>query len=450
MFEMKKWNRQAQAIGKILADAPAIDKNLRATKGEFERRRKIVYKKLREAGFDAGFVYSDEHYCGDVPYLGGNTNITIEPVAGLIGANGFHLLAGLEGGYVAEQLALDLGTFVHKLEMLKLADEEYPVEAERLSDVIEECCGKKIEKIALLTPREILPVAMRDSLAEYFGDPSAIIDMQELYYKVKYEKSDEEMALLSQAGKICDVMIKGMLGILTPGLLETQLAGWGYAIASELGVEDMGFDIIVNANDAGRTLIGKALNRPIMEGDVVSLGVAPKCAGLTACERCSVVAVKKESLLTEDQRFWLSFVQGAYRAGYDAYAKVAAEGLPAKTQEQALVVYFKSREKEVCEKIGKNIDLTRQKPYTGTHNAGYTECQEFYGAITLNSEEPLGGQIVTMLDVAIRGAGSKWNEIVIPGVDYYVVEKTLGKYKSEVRTLTELPVDLQVFVGSAL
>ena len=89
----------------------------------------------------------------------------------------------------------------------------------------------------------------------------------------------------------------------------------------------------------------------------------------------------------------------------------------------------------------------RQKPYTGTHNGGYTECQEFYGAITLNSNEPMGSQIVTMLDVAVRGVGNRWDEVIIPGMDYVLVEKTLGKFGTRVDVLNELPIDLQDYVG---
>ena len=126
---------------------------------------------------------------------------------------------------------------------------------------------------------------------------------------------------------------------------------------------------------------------------------------------------------------------------------VAANDKPAYLQEQALVDFFASRSDEVGKRIGRQIDLANQKPYTGTHNAGYTECQEFYGAITLNSEEPLGRRIVTMLDVAIRGVGNMWNEVIIPGLDYVVVEKTLGKYDQRVETLTKLPINLQHLVG---
>jgi len=440
------WLHQAEFVSRVLADAPRIDKGLRVQESEFQARRATVMQALSSRGVDVGFVYSDEHYNGDVPYLGGNTNITVEPVAGVIGQNGFHLLAGLEGGYVAEQLAPRAGTQVHKVEMLKLADEDYPIEAERVEDVIEAAAGRTPTTIGLLTPRAVLPVGVYQYLAAYLGDEERVVDAQDAYYRVKYEKSVTEMELTAQAGLICDAMLTGMLGILRPGMLETQVSAWGYAIGQELGAEEMGFDVMVTANEANRTLIGKALNRPIRQGDVVHLGVAPKRDGLTACERVSVVCVRRPSDVTAEQRRWFDFIEQAYEVGLTAYRRVASEGLPARVQEQALVDFFRSREDEVSRILGRRVDLARQKPYTGTHNAGYTECQEFYGAITLSSEEPLGHRIVTMLDVAIRGVGSQWDDVIIPGLDYMVVERTLGKEGKDVRMLTHLPANVQQLV----
>lgn len=115
------WSKEAQAVERILARVPAIDKDKRIELSEFRQRQQNVIAALGQAGIDAAIVYSDEHYNGDVPYLAGNTNISIEPVAGVIGKNGFHVLAGLEGGYVAEQLTGRSGAPVHKVEMLKLA-----------------------------------------------------------------------------------------------------------------------------------------------------------------------------------------------------------------------------------------------------------------------------------------------------------------------------------------
>ncbi len=175
--------------------------------------------------------------------------------------------------------------------------------------------------------------------------------------------------------------------------------------------------------------------------------MAPKCDGLNACQRATVIAVGDPKEVTPEQRYWISFVEEAYQVGLDAFIKVAGENLPAYLQEKALCDYFASRQEEVSARLGKPVDLTRLKPYTGTHNSGYTECQEFYGAITLNSKEPLGSQIVMMLDVAIRGFGNHWHEVIIPGLDYVLVEKTPGKSGPQVEVMNQLPINLQHLVG---
>ena len=447
MFNVNEWKKEADIVADVLRRAPSFDKEFRIGEDEFRARWQKTWSAMEAAGIDVGFVYSDEHYCGDVPYFGGNTNIHIEPVAGLVGKNGFFLLAGLEGGYCAEQLAGRSGCKVRKVEMLKLADEDYPVEAVRIEDVFEEACGGKPRNIGLLTPTEIIPIKFLYAFRQYFGGEENIIDAREILFKVKYIKSDNEMRMISEASKIADVMIEGMLGVMKPGMYETQVAQWGYAIAAELGVETHGFDVMVTAGEANRTIVGRAMNRRIQEGDYVMLGVGPRRDGLTACERVSVVCVDSPKKLTEDQKYWFDFTEEAFRIGLREYIRVAENDLPAKLQEQALVDYFSAHSEEVSRRVGKKIDMSILKPYTGTHNAGYTECQEFYGAITLESEEPLGSQIVTMLDVAVRGYSKHWNDVVIPGMDYVLVEKTLGKFGHRVEVLNELPINVQHLVG---
>ena len=170
----------------------------------------------------------------------------IEPVAGVIGKGGFHMLAGLEGGYVAEQLAGRAGIKVHKVEMLKLADEEYPIDAEKLEDVIEEAAGGRPKVIGLLNTKSSLSGRYIMNLYwNILAEQVRLVDAQELYYKIKYEKSEMEMDLIRDASIICDEMLKGMLAVLKPGMLETEVAGWGYAIGQELGSEEFGFDVMV-------------------------------------------------------------------------------------------------------------------------------------------------------------------------------------------------------------
>ena len=429
---------------------PRIDPLFSTPPNEFKRRQQLVQDALKQAGYMVGVVFSDEQYCGDVPYLGGNTNVSVEQVAGIIGPTGFHIVAGLEGGYVAEQLSGRAAAIVHKAELLQLADEKYPVKAERLEDVLESAANKPlsaIKTIALLTPRQVIPASIVKYLENLVGTDN-VKDAQESYQRIRYEKSDVEMRLIRDACTVADAMMRGMLAVLQPGMLETEVAAWAYFIGRELGCEDNGVKIMVGANEANRTLIGKALNRPIREGDWVHLGVAPTRDGLNSCIRRSVIATDDPARVTEKQKYWFDFIEQAYEVGYRKYAEVAQKKLPARLQEQALVDFFRNKTKEVSAFIGKEVPLESLKPYTGTHNSGYTECQEFFGAITLSSNEPLGNQIVTMLDVALRGFGNKWDETIIPNFDYIVIENTLGKYGTRVETLTNLPKNVQAMVGN--
>jgi Xaa-Pro aminopeptidase len=442
-----QFREECSMVEKILANCETVDKSFSIPTEEFLERQKKTYEALRGIGLDVGFVFSDEHYDGDVPYLGGNTNVHVEQVAGVIGKTGFHIVAGLEGGYVAEQLAWRARAEVHKVEMLKLADEEYPIEAERLEDVIEAAAGGKVGAIGLLTPRQVIPASIVEYLERLFGKEN-VIDCQQLYQRIRYEKSENEMRLIKDASAIADAALRAMLAVLKPGMTETQVAAWGYFVARELGAEEMGWDIILGSGENNRTLIGKALNKRIEDGDWVHLGVAPKRDGLNSCVRRSVIAGRRPQDLTSDQKYWFSFIEEAYTVGYDALVEVAKKGLPAYLQEKALVDFFSSKSKEVSKRIGKEVDLVRLKPYTGTHNAGYTECQEFFGAITLNSKEPLGERIVIMLDVALRGIGDRWDEVIIPGLDYIVIENTCGKFGEKLEELNKIPRNVQHMVGN--
>ena len=171
-------SRDFDKVLDVLAACQGIEKDLSVPSQEFARRQAATWQALEKSDLDVGFVFSDEHYDGDVPYLGGNTNITIEQVAGAIGKNGFHLIAGLEGGYVSEQLAPRANTKVHKVELLQLADEQYPIRAEKLEDVLDLTAGKKVGRVGLLTPRQVVPCGVVDCLEKIVGKEN-VIDAQE-------------------------------------------------------------------------------------------------------------------------------------------------------------------------------------------------------------------------------------------------------------------------------
>jgi hypothetical protein len=147
---------------------------------------------------------------------------------------------------------------------------------------------------------------------------------------------------------------------------------------------------------------------------------------------------------------WLQFAEDAYSVGYRAFDDVVKNDLPGNRVEQALVDFYRSRSGEVSRRLGRQIALEDLKPYTSIHNAGYTECQEFYGALTLHSSETLGRQVVLMLDVALRGFHESWNDVRIPGMDQVVVENTCGKFGNRLQDFNSVPANVQSLVGRGI
>jgi len=82
---------------------------------------------------------------------------------------------------------------------------------------------------------------------------------------------------------------------------------------------------------------------------------------------------------------------------------------------------------------------------------GFKKESEIIGSILKNApsfdKELRIGYDEYMMDMAVRGIGNNWNDIVIPGLDYLVVERTMGKYGNEAMVLNELPESVQHFVG---
>jgi hypothetical protein len=470
----------------IVERAPGIERRYGISREEFVARRRAVWSAVQaQAAVDVAFAFSDEHYSGEVPYLGGNTNYSIEQTAFGLGPDPFRsgIIAGFEGVYVAGQLAPRAGVAVYPTESLQLADEKYPVEGFSLKDILQKIAGKEPRRIGLLTPRQVIPEGVVAHLESLVG-PQNVVDVQRPFQQVKNLKSDAEMKLLADAAHVSSLALRAMLAVTEPGMDETQVAAFGDMLAKWMGCERKGFETIVGSDSACVTMIGPALNRPIQEGAPLHLGASYKRDGLTACVRRSVFS---SGGIPPCQAYFRDLVEGAFRVGFDAYVKVVRNRRPARQQEQALVDFFNEHTLEALEVVRRQFGeeaarrvhthlhetlagigpgLSRLKPYTGTHNAGYTECQEFYGAITLESDNPLDEQVVTMLDVALRGRSSRWTgsefEPVLPGFDYWVVEDTLGKYGTTVRNLTgelqpdgelvraagRIPVNVQRLVGN--
>ena len=483
----ESFSQKLKKLEIIIEKSPKIDRHFSISKEEFIERRRKTWNALKDVSdIDVAFAFSDEHYSGDVPYLGGNTNYSIEQVAFGLGPDPFSsgIIAGFEGVYIAGQLAGRAGIMVYPTDSLQLADEKYPVEGFTLKEILDRIAGKSVKRIGLLSPRQVIPDGIVANLEEIVGEDN-VVDTQVPFQKVKNLKSDNEMKLIEDSAYVTSLALRVMLAVMEPGMDETEVASFGDMLAKWMGCERQGFQTMVGSDSACVTMIGPALNRQIIEGDFIHLGTAFKRDGLTACCRRSLFTGKNGE--TAYRNYFRKLVGEGFVSGFNAYTDICENDKPARNQEQALIDFFNERTDEMLGMVrseygsgsaemirsrlfsdipGITKGLARMKPYTGTHNSGYTECQEFYGAITLESEEPLDRQVVTMLDVALRGRGSKWLgeefEQIIPGFDYWVVEDTLGKYGNKVRNLTgelqpgdklikgigKIPVNVQALAGN--
>ena len=449
MFDSKTWKRQAEIVCRVLENAPSFDKSYYLPPEEFTMRQQKVMRMLEQEGYDCGVVYSDEHYCGDVPYLAGNSNMIVEPAAAVIAKNGLYFIAGLESGIVAEQFCHRSGVKIRKVDILQVDNPDYPPNLPSPIDIIEEACGEKPRSIALLTSRAVFPLGLYNVLKRYVGE-EGIADISQKYYEIKYEKSEREMRLIEESCLISDAMLEGMLRILRPGLTEAQVAGWGYEIANELGAEEMGFKVMATSGINNRTIVARASNRVIQEGDVVHIGVSPKRDGLCGAQRISVMCVKDPSLVTDSYRIWTRFLQEAFEFSVEKLREIAKDDLPGCTHEKAMIDFYRAKAPELERAAGMKLPgFEELKGYVTSHNSGYTECQEMYGALSTDFDRKCAQRMVLMLDVGIKGFRTTWDDVVIPGLDYIVIEKTAGKFGRDVRILNRLPIDLQYLVGEA-
>jgi hypothetical protein len=174
---MESFMAKAARIDRILARAPKLDKTLCVEKPEFLARQKAAMETLDRAGADCGFAYSDERCCGDVPYLSGCTNLSIEPVAACWAPriSHPHRPRRRKRGRTAEP---SLRLVRHRVKMPGRTRAECPAEAEQAGDVLFQALGRIPKTIGLLTRREALPVSVYRALCDLVGEEH-VIDCQE-------------------------------------------------------------------------------------------------------------------------------------------------------------------------------------------------------------------------------------------------------------------------------
>jgi len=417
-----------------------IDFSVRITRGEYRRRWREVQAAMREKGYDIGYACGSELDRTDVAWLTGFFDPIVERYAAILPADGpAVVLAGCEGHHVVQEAAKASGCEVAVLREFQISDEEYRnVTCQSVGDVVRRVKTGRRPRVAIFSPGEVLPFSQYQMLAEAFGARNVIFD-PELLQLIKYEKSLKELKIMEQANKVTDAAFRAMLAVTVPGVRESQVAGVGDFVCKALGAHRTGFPTIVTSGYRNYTVIGPASDKVIEDGDIVSLGVSPTWHGYHGIVRRTVRAGRD---FTSGQREFVEAVEGLHNAVWEATIKAAAENLPANTTDAAGKRYL-ARTK-VKNLKGKLVGL--KEPYSYLHNAGCSEAQEGYGAVTSEFDRPFGKRISLMLDCALLGF-EKHGKPTFPCL-YAVVENSTWKNGRKVGIYNRIPINAQHLVGN--
>jgi len=379
---------------------PKLDLGQRVPKQEYEERIERVRRVLRQRKLDVGFAYGNEWRPGDTGWLTGY-DPHIESTACIVGPKKVLVLGGPEGMHFALE-TLQVGDY-RNVEEFKIPDEDYPGFAfHRLRDLLTEACGRTPRRVGLLTTKENLAHQMVELLAKSVR--ARVVDSSDILLKMRYRKSRSELEMIRIAANITSWAMDVMLKTVRPGARELEVAACADFVMKWLGADRLGVCTQVQSGRRAVTLIGRATNKVIRDGELVGLGVSARYDGLAACVRRTVVAGGQPS---PNQRRLL---------------------------EEATHAFELSSEHFRCGAPARDVDLTARRYlrkygvemfYSEVHNVGWTECQEGYGAATQYSRHLFPKGIAAQLDLGIYGTeafGLPPSEVGFTVEDPYLID----------------------------
>lgn len=356
---------------------PKIDLSARIPKEEFEERNERTRAELKKRGVDVGFAYGNELRPGDTGWLTGY-DPSLENTALVIGAKKTVQIVGPEGRAYAEEMA-PVGELRNVLEF-KIADEDYPgYEFTELNEICREAAGGSVKRIGLLTSSDLLPYGLLDLIKEKTG--AEVVDISDFLVDARYHKSENELELFRTAGKITCVGMDVMLKAIRPGMRELEVAAYADYAMKAVGATNIGFQTIVASGIRTRTVIGRATNKVIEEGDMVMLDCSARFEGLSSEVGRTVVAGGRPN----DSQ--LALLEIGTKAFYLSLAELKYDN-------------DASRVDPACRNYLKEFDLHNM--YSAVHGTGWTECQEGTGAATQYSTYKFPKRIAMMLTIGIH------------------------------------------------
>jgi Xaa-Pro aminopeptidase len=347
---------------------------------EYPERIRRVREKMDEAGLEVGLAYATQHMPGDVQYLTGY-DPHLENAAVLILPDDVIVLGGPEGERVFNDMA-SLGSW-RNLSLFEIPFQDYgDLRFWSLKEVLREVAGGTPKTVGLLSAPNVLTQEIVALLRDATDSQASFRDASHILAQARYEKTPQELEMFRISSRIATKAAEAMLSVLAPGVRELEVAAEADRVIKQSGAYAYGFDTMVCTNERINTIIGRASNRVIREGDLVMLGASPRYEGYASTVGRTVVA----GGATAEQAEFLDHGIEAYRRA----AEKLREGHPAREVDLAAREYLSG------------VGLGDYHTYGVGHGIGLSECLEERTA-TRASDYLLPRGISMMIDVGLFG-----------------------------------------------
>jgi Xaa-Pro aminopeptidase len=330
---------------------------IKIQKSEFKARIGRIQEKLAEKKLDAMLVYGDEYRKENLRYVSNFWPI-FERAACFIPRKGEPILAGApEGELYAREMSVwrDLRN-VKEFACVSVPEEiDYPLAnfssfKTILAEVLDG--GKRLGIIGL----KDMPAFVLDRIKAAVNGMQ-IADAGDVLTSLRIIKTADEIACLREAGRQACLGYKKLLETAVPGNTETMAAGAAEGAARAAGAEDINFTVFGSGKRAA-TIIGRATQKVIEEGDMVMAALAVQYEGYVATVEYPFVAGRA----SDGQKRFL----GALFEAANVQQKYLADGVIAGEMVRAV--------KEVFKKHG----LTKYDVYPPMHGIGLAEAESPY------------------------------------------------------------------------
>jgi Xaa-Pro aminopeptidase len=358
----------------FIAQCQPIDLSVHIPRQEFEDRVERIRAEMKKRQVDVAIAFGNELRPGDTGWIT-NYDPQIEPTAVVIGPQNVFVLGGPEGKLYAEQ-SMQVGEF-RCLQELKIPEEDYPgFDFFTLNEIFNEASSFPPKSVGLLTCLDIITQAFYELI---INTPVQKVDMTDFLLKARYFKSKNELKCMRAASQIATYAMQAMIQSIKPGKRELEIAAVGEFVMKHFGADRIGVSTIVASGERASSVLGRASNRIIKEGEMILFSISPRYEGMASCVGRSVIVGEPNA----DQKEIFQHVHHAYQLSIERIQYNA----PARDADLVARNYLKQYDLEPL--------------YSQIHNIGWTEAMEGYGAATQYSEFLFPKGIALQLDIGI-------------------------------------------------